>query len=82
MYEISFTLKAERQFSKLDKFTQNRIASVIDRIKIRPYSFVKKLRGTSYYRLRVGNYRVILDILKNKLIIFVIELGHRKNIYK
>ena len=34
------------------------------------------------FGLRVGEYRVILDIIKNKLIMLVLEVGHRKNIYK
>ncbi|MDD5086545.1 MAG: type II toxin-antitoxin system RelE/ParE family toxin, partial [Candidatus Nanoarchaeia archaeon] len=59
-----------------------RIVSTLKRIRIRPYSHIKKLVGSNYFRLRVGDYRVILDIIENKLIIHVIEVGHRKNIYK
>jgi len=52
----------------------------LERIRIRPYPYVKKLVGSPYFRLRVGDYRVILDIKENELIIHVLELGHRKNI--
>ncbi|MFH1310830.1 MAG: type II toxin-antitoxin system mRNA interferase toxin, RelE/StbE family [Nanoarchaeota archaeon] len=82
MYEIILSEKAKKQLKKLNKLTQERIGSVIERIKIRPFSYdIKKLQGTSYYRARVGEYRIILDIQQNKLIIIVIEIGHRKNIY-
>ncbi|HLC78647.1 MAG TPA: type II toxin-antitoxin system RelE/ParE family toxin [Candidatus Nanoarchaeia archaeon] len=82
MYEIIFSEKAKSQLKKLDKLTQERIGSVIDRIKIRPFSYdLKRLQGTNYYRARIGEYRIILDIKQDKLIIIVIELGHRKNIY-
>jgi len=82
MYEIIFSEKAKAQLKKLDKLIQERIGSVIDRIKIRPFSYdLKRLQGTNYYRARAGEYRIILDIKQNQLIIIVIEIGHRKNIY-
>ena len=82
MYKVEFSAKAEHQFSKLNKILQERITNTLERIKIRPYHFVKRKEGTPYYILRVGEYRVILDIKQNKLIILVIETGPRKNIYK
>ena len=81
MYSIEFTSNAEKQLYKLERKTQERIIRVLERIKIRPLHFVKRIVGSPYYRLRVGDYRIILDIRQDKLIIFVIELGHRKNIY-
>ena len=81
-YEIIFTDTSRRQFNKLEKDVQERIISALERIRIIPEAHVKKLIGDSGYRLRVGNYRVILDIYKDKLVILVIKIGHRKNIYK
>ncbi len=81
MYEIILSDKAKKQLSKLPSNIKDRMGTVIERIKIRPFSFVKKIQGTNYFRVRAGDYRIILDIRQNKLIIFVIELGHRKNIY-
>jgi len=81
-YEILFTDTSRRQFNKLEKSVQERIIAALERIRIRPEAHVKKLVGDSGYRLRVGQYRVILDIYKDKLIILVIKIGHRKNIYK
>lgn len=83
MYSVIFNPKAENQLKKLDKQINERILNVLERIKIRPFSHdLKKLQGTNYYRARVGDYRIILDIKQDKLIIIVIEIGHRKNIYK
>lgn len=81
-YNILFADIAKRQFEKLDKHVQNRILSSLERIKVRPYNFVKKLSGYPYFRFRVGDYRLILDIRNNDMIIIVIEVGYRKNIYK
>ena len=82
MYSIEFSKTAEKQFDKQEVGIQERIVSSLERIQIRPFSFVERLVGSPYYRLRVGDYRVIMDIQQDKLIIFVIELGHRRNIYK
>lgn len=82
MYEIIVSDKAKEQLKKLPQEIKNRIGNVLERIRIRPFYFVKRLVGTLYYRLRVGDYRIILDIQNENLIIFVIEVGHRKNIYK
>jgi len=81
IYKVEFSQTAEKQLNKLNREIQERIIAVLERIRFKPFHFVKKLINSPYYRLRVGDYRVILDIQKNKLIIFVIELGHRKNIY-
>ena len=81
-YEVIFSDLADKQLSKLPIQVQKRILGTIKRARIRPYVFVTKLVGSKYYRLRAGDYRVIMDIIDNKLIIHVIEVGHRKNIYK
>lgn len=81
MYSIDFTKTAERQFDKIDKKFQIRIINVLERIKIRPFHFVKKKEGTPYFIMRVGEYRVILNIEIKSLKIYVLELGHRKKIY-
>ena len=81
-YEIEFSNFADKQLSKLPLDIQNRIVSTLKRSRIRPYSHVKKLVSSKYFRLRVGDYRVIVDIQDNKLIIHVVEVSHRKKIYK
>lgn len=81
-YQIFFTDKALKQLKKLEKGDQERIIKSIERIRIRPESHITKLVGDPGYKLRVGNYRIILEIEKEKLIILVLIVGHRKNIYK
>lgn len=82
MFDIEFSRSAAKQLLSLKREIQERVVSTLERIRIRPYPHVKKLVGNSYFRLRVGDYRVILDIRKNRLMIFVVEIGHRSNIYK
>ena len=82
MYEILFSETAEKQLNNLESQIQDRILSALERIRVRPESFVTKLVGDPAFKLRVGDYRVIVDIDQGKLIILVITLGHRKNVYK
>jgi len=82
MYEIVFSEKAKKQFLKLGKDIQKRIINALERIRIRPEAYVTKLVGDPSYRLRVGDYRIIMDIDKERLIILIIKVGHRRNIYK
>jgi mRNA interferase RelE/StbE len=81
-YEIIFSDKAFKQLKKLEKKIQERIIVTLERIRIRPESYVTKLVGDPGFKLRVGDYRVIMDIDKGKLLILVIKIGHRKKIYK
>ena len=82
MFEVEFSQLAEKQLLKLPNDVQIRIVSTLERIKIRPHAHILKLVGSPYFRLRVGDYRVILDVQGNTLLIFVISVGHRKNIYQ
>lgn len=82
MYEIQLSPKARRQFRKLEKETQKRIEAVFSRLNFNPERYVTKLVGIDAYRIKVGQYRIILKIKKDILFILVIEIGHRRNIYK
>ena len=81
-YEIVFSDKAFKQLEKLERNIQDRIIKVLERIRIRPESYVTKIVGDPGFRLRVGEYRVIVDIDNDKLLILVIKIGHRSKIYK
>jgi len=81
MYSVEFSETAEKQFNKLEKNIQLRVINVMERIKIRPYHFIKRKEGTPYFIARIGDYRAILNINDIRKIIFVLEIGHRKNIY-
>lgn len=83
MYELIYSLSALKQLEKIEKDIQKRIISALERLRIRPEAHgIKKLVGIPGYRFRVGDYRVILDIDNNKLIILILKIGHRKNIYE
>jgi len=82
MFDLFFTAESKKFLKKLNEQDSKRIISTLERCRIRPHAYVKKLVSSPYFRLRVGDYRVILDIKAGKLLIIVIEISHRKNIYK
>ena len=73
MFELSYSQTALDQLEKLDKTIKIRILSSLERIKIRPYSHIKKLVGNPYFSLRVGDYRIILEMKKNQLLILKLQ---------
>ena len=82
MFNLFFTAESKKFLKKLNKKDSKRIISTLERCRIRPHSHIKKLVASPYFRLRIGIYRVILDIKGDKLLIIVIEIGHRRNVYK
>ena len=82
IYELIYTETALKDLKKLDKRVQERIINALERIQYNPFKYVRKLKGREEYRLRVGDYRVLMRIDKGKLIILIVAVGHRKNIYK
>jgi len=82
MYEIILSDSAIKQLKKLDNLIQKRIIAALERIRIKPEARLDKLVGDPGFKLRVGDYRVIIDLDRNKLMILVIKIDHRKRIYK
>lgn len=82
-YTVVLTKKAQKQLDKVsDKIAEQLIES-ISKLSNNPRpSGYKKLRGRDGLRIRSGNYRIIYEIFDNELVIDVIALGHRKNIYE
>lgn len=82
IWSVMWSDKSKKQLSKIDKKTASRIIDRVEDIKKDPFTAVSRLSGSQFFRLRVGDYRVILDLQQGKLIIFVIETDNRKRIYK
>ena len=82
VYTIKFTNNAATQIKKFPQEIKDRIEVSLRRIQTRPFDFIDRLVGQPYYKLLVGEYRIIMDIINDDLIILVVEVGHRKNIYK
>ena len=85
-WTYSFTEQALKQLRKLDRTTQRRILNWLDARVLgadNPKQWGKELKGdfTGLWRYRVGDYRVVCQLKKDDLIVLVIRVRHRKNIY-
>lgn len=85
-YLVKFTSSARKEFEKISGPIQDKVVDAIEVISINPFSElirIKKLKGAaSLYRIRVGEYRVVYEVKKDLLIIIVIKIGHRKDVYR
>ena len=82
MYEIILAKNVEKYLDKLNSKDRERIINSLDKLKIRPEAYLIRLVGENSYKFRVGDYRLIIDLNKNELLVLVIDIGHRKKIYK
>ena len=81
-YEFKIKPKALKQLKKLPKDITKRILNKVVFIKDTPQSFMKKLESKNIWSLRVGDYRVLIDLFEDKKLIEIIKVGHRKEIYE
>ena len=82
-YVIVLSKKAQKQLDKLSDNIADPILEAITNLGENPKpKGCKKLKGRDGFRIRVGNCRVIYDIFDTELVVDVIALGHRKDIYK
>jgi mRNA interferase RelE/StbE len=82
VWQVLWSEKSVKQLEKIDKKNAQRIYDGVLECAQEPFKNVIRLTNSPFYRLRVGNYRVILDLQQSKMIIFVVETDHRKRIYK
>lgn len=82
MYELVIDRYAQKQLCKISPPHFNRIIKAVNELRTNPRPVgYRKLTGRSGYRIRIGNYRVIYNIEDSILTVFVIDIGHRKEIY-
>jgi mRNA interferase RelE/StbE len=83
-YRILFSESSRKEFSKLDKNIQKLIVGYLEsRVCYQPTLFGKSLTGNKkgLWRYRVGDYRIICNINQGELVVLVIKVGHRREIY-
>ena len=83
-YKIEIIASAEKSLKKIPKKDILKIVEAIQILSITPFpEGCRKLKGEEdVYRVRQGNYRIIYEVIEKKLIVLVLKIGHRKDIYK
>ncbi|MBI5484255.1 MAG: type II toxin-antitoxin system RelE/ParE family toxin [Deltaproteobacteria bacterium] len=85
MFTIKFSKQAIKTKAKMPKGISERIDTELEVLAINPASYQgdwKPLQGSQFWRLRVGGWRAICEIINNELIIYVLKIGSRGDVYK
>ncbi len=81
-YSVVFSKQALKKLENINEPYYSNIKTAISNLTTNPRpQGCKKLKGRDGYRIRIGNYRVIYDVFDHELIVDVIALGHRKDVY-
>ncbi|MFI5986680.1 type II toxin-antitoxin system RelE/ParE family toxin [Streptomyces sp. NPDC051555] len=85
-YAFRFTAAAQRQLRAIDRPAAMRILTALTALGDDPYredADIKKLTGPSgLYRLRVGSYRIAYQVLDGELVVLVVKVGDRRDVYR
>ena len=83
-YRVELKKSAAKVLKKIPKSDQRRIRDKIDSLsEDLPEPATTKMKGDNpFHRIRVGNYRIIYEIHGNILVIMVLKIGHRKEVYR
>lgn len=85
-YKVVFQKSAFKEYKSLPRKIQIRVDQLLEILSIDPLSEIlkfKKIRGKeNHYRVRIGDYRVIYSPVNDVLVVRVIRVGHRKDVYR
>ncbi len=83
-YRIEWKPSALRELKRIDRQVIGRIVQAIERLADDPFAAgVRKLRGAEHtYRLRVGEYRVVYEVVEAKLTVVIVRVRHRRDAYR
>jgi mRNA interferase RelE/StbE len=84
MYQVQYSPRAVRDLENLPQKVARRIATKADALgdNPRPPGVMKMEGEANLYRIRVGNYRIIYQIRDNALVVLVVTIGDRKDVYR
>lgn len=84
MYHVLFKPSADRSLRRLPEEVQRRIVAAVETLvdTPRPQGSVKLTGADDLYRIRVGNYRVVYAVMDDQLLILILRVAHRKDVYR
>ncbi|MGL5849820.1 MAG: type II toxin-antitoxin system RelE family toxin [Phycicoccus sp.] len=84
-FSVEWSRRAEKQLARLDRPTATALVRfVAHRLdgEDDPRALGKRLVGSEIWRYRVGDYRILCQVFDDRLVVLVVELGHRREIYR
>ncbi len=84
IYRIEFKKSVAKTFKKIPKKDLIKIRDKIDSMteNLPPLETTKLKGNNPFHRIRVGDYRIIYEVLEDVLVILILKIGHRKDIYR
>jgi mRNA interferase RelE/StbE len=83
VYRVEIQRKALKELRRIDRQDQKRILKVIDGLAEDPRpAGSKKLTDTEDWRIRVGSYRIVYRIQEQRLLVLVVRIAHRSDVYR
>ena len=82
-YRVTLAPSAARQLRKFDPDARRRLQAAIELLAIdpRPPAATRLVGGSGEWRVRTGNYRIVYEINDNELVVLVLRMGRRREIY-
>ena len=81
-YQIIWSDKSKENLKGMEIGIVRRIVRKVTELELAPYHFVEKMTDVNCWKLRVGDYRILMDINEDKKEIQILKVGHRRNVYK
>ena len=83
VYRIEIRRQAIKELARIERKDGEKIAAAIDELAYNPRpAGCKKLRNREGWRIRVGEYRVLYGIEEERLVVLVVRIGHRREVYR
>lgn len=82
-YRVEFRPRAAKELRALPKGVRRTVAMVVDAVAENPRpSGAVHLKGTDFLRVRVGDYRVVYEVREHVLVVLVVRVAHRRDVYR
>jgi mRNA interferase RelE/StbE len=85
-YRVEFKKSARKEFDRLPRRIQEKVVEALRFLSESPFSDllnIKKIKGEeSLYRIRIGDYRLVYEVQAVVLLVIVIKIGHRREVYR
>lgn len=82
-YRVSITTSAQRRFKKLSHQIQKRARQKLLSLEHNPRPFgSQKLKSSEFYRLRIGDYRIIYSVNDTHKSVVILDIAHRREVYR
>ena len=82
-YEVRFARPVAKELRRLDRREAKRVVEAVEALADDPRpTGAEKVQGSPYLRIRVGNYRIVYEVRDEELVVLVVKVGHRREVYR